>query len=420
MRRLALLLAFAVSWTLAGCAKKSESYASYDYYEPEPSYQEYDDYDDYGGEEYAEAPASISVESSRSGGLIGDVLSRAPSGRSYKADAAPARPAQSAAQQPSEPPPEEAPPEQAAARKVHYNGYASLLATDPEDTVAAVVALAEERGGFVERRSLSDVTVRVPVDRFQETFDDILDMGEVLDKSLTAQDVTDAFQSAELRLGTARATRARLQELLAQAKTEEEKLALLKQIQRLTEEIDLLESRLRTLGGLADFSRLTVRATPRQAYVGNSNQPDISGFSWIRRLSPFRRDVAQSGRPLNLDPPAGLVALDLERHFVAESADGSVVWSGRLRNDPVGDTAYWLAAITQRLDDEFSEVTVSEEGGFSIARMVEPGADDPYRYLVAVRADGRWLELVEIYYPSGEQEERYGESVRAMLRGSRS
>jgi len=417
MRRLTLLLAFTLSWLLAGCAKKSEAAYSYDYYEEEADYGSYDGdsggYDDYGGEEHYDAPAATaSAESARSGGVFTrDRAASAPAGRAYKS-ADPAPPSESG----QEPPPEQPP----AARKVHYNGFASLLATDPEDTVADVVALAEERGGFVERRSLTDVTVRVPVAHFQETFDAILEMGEVLDKSLTAQDVTDAFQSASLRLDTARATRDRLQELLAQAKTEEEKLALLKEIQRLTEEIDLLESRLRTLGGLADFSRLTVRATPRQAYIGNSGHPDISGFSWIRRLSPFRRDVAQSGKPLTLVAPEGLVALDLERHFVAESADGSVVWSGRLRNDPEGDTDYWMAAITGRLEDEFTEVTVSDIGGFAVARMLEPGADDPYRYLVAVRADGRWLELVEIYYPAGEQEERYGEAVAAMLSGSRS
>ena len=39
---------------------------------------------------------------------------------------------------------------------------------------------------------------------------------------------------------------------------------------------------------------------------------------------------------------------------------------------------------------------------------------------LAVRADGRHLDLVEVYYPSEAQETRYADAVKAMLAGGAS
>ncbi len=50
-------------------------------------------------------------------------------------------------------------------------------------------------------------------------------------------------------------------------------------------------------------------------------------------------------------------------------------------------------------------------------RMVQ-GDEEPYVYVVAVAAQGKWLQLVEIYYPSQAQEERYGALVREAVEAS--
>lgn len=371
-----LLCLFLLPALLIGCARRS--LPAYDYAEaPEETYSYEDDFDE-------EEP----------------VLR-------FDAASGPAAPEPAA-----EPPPAELAPQD---RRVHYSGWLSLLATDPEQVVADVVTSAEGAGGYVERRTLTEVTVRVPAERFSDVWSAALALGDVLDKSLTAEDVTDAYLALTLRLETARATRARLQELLAASTDEAEVLSLLREIQRLTELIDRLEGRSRTLSQLASFSRITVQASPRQAYALGAERPELDGFQWIRQLSPFRRDLAEGGRPLDLAVPEGMVALDTGRHFVAESADGAVMWSGRIPNDPKGDTGYWAAAVRERLGPEFGGAELSQVGDFAVLRLLEPGADSPYRYLVAVRAAGRWLDLVEVYYPGPDQEDRYGEGVRASL-----
>ena len=39
------------------------------------------------------------------------------------------------------------------------------------------------------------------------------------------------------------------------------------------------------------------------------------------------------------------------------------------------------------------------------------------QHVLAVRAEGDHLDLVEVYYPSEAQETRYGDGVKAMLAG---
>jgi hypothetical protein len=326
------------------------------------------------------------------------------------------------------------PVQSAVERKVHYNGWARVRVARTEDLVKQVADLATGAGGAVETMDPRRITVRVPVEKFHAVFAQVLGLGDVLDKSVTAEDITEAWSEVDLRLQTARATRERLMSILARTKDEKQKIQILKQIQRLTEEIDGLESRLKVLSTLAAFSRITVEGVPRQAVENRSMEDEIAGFEWIRALSPFRRDVAFSGKALRLDVPEGFVLLDDRKHFVAESADGAVVWAARLDDVPRGDAAFWIEAVRSRLSPEFSSAAVSTLGTWQVLRLVDPSAaipqaaqapasvedttdGGPYVYLVAIQVvgDERWL--VEVYFTSPAQETRYGPAVRAAIQG---
>jgi len=310
--------------------------------------------------------------------------------------------------------------EPAADRKVHYSGWCALRATRVDALLDEVSELARSVDGFVENLGSQHVTIRVPVADFDETWDQILALGEVVDHSLTAEDVTESFLSIELRLKTARTTRERLQALLAKAEEEEEKIALLKQIQRLSEDIDRYESHLRVLGELADFARITVQAMPSSAFSDNDDDVDLTGFEWIRALSPWRREVTEGSKLLALTVPEGLVALDEKRRFAAESPDGARIWTGRLMNEPRGDTPFWIDAITDRIASEFADAESKPVGDFQVLRLVDPADSEGYRYLIGVRADGKHLDLVQIYYPTRAQEERYEAAMNAALQGGAS
>lgn len=380
-------------------------------------------YEDHGYEAYGEADTRAY---------------RAESGRAAKREAAPARPSAYAAA-PAEaydqlsalgyvdestvlaqggdadgasapvPPP-------SADRMVFYSGWAQLRVARVEEGIDAARALAEGVEGRVETIGPDYVVLRVPVDRFGEVFEALLELGEVLDKQITADDVTDSYRAVSLRLETAKATRARLQELLARAESEEEKLELLRQIQRLTDDIDGMEAQARTLSQLASMSRITLSLVARDALAWQGPEDEAAELAWIRRLTPFHTEVDAASRKHRLAVPEGMVALDLRRRFVAESPDGARIWTHKLLNEPAGDAAFWLDAVEERLAGDFGTAIRGELGGYAALRLVDR-SDEPYVWVIAARVEGRHLHLVQIYYPSAEHEARHVEAVSAVLSG---
>ncbi len=304
-------------------------------------------------------------------------------------------------------------------QSVHYNGYASLRVSRADEVADALDALAQEVGGHVEELNPNRVTIRVPVDTFRDVFARVLAMGDVLDKSISATDISESLTSVELRLNTAQATRDRLVKLLAKAEDENEKLELIRQIQRLTEEIDRLSGQSQTLHTLASMSRITVELVPREALSNRNTGADIAELAWIHNLSPFHGSVGASGKRLELETPEGFVELNPKNQFVVESADGARLWTGQIENQPRGDTDFWISAIQERLADEFGSAEIIEKGGFKMLRLVDR-EEDPYTYIICVRAAGRTLDLVEIYYPSASHEERHGEAIGAAIGGGMS
>ena len=83
---------------------------------------------------------------------------------------------------------------------VHYNGHLQLRVTNPTETLQQAAEFVDERGGYVEQRTDTSVTLRVPVAKFREVYARLAKLGEVLSRSMTAQDVTDQFVAMDLRV----------------------------------------------------------------------------------------------------------------------------------------------------------------------------------------------------------------------------
>lgn len=294
-------------------------------------------------------------------------------------------------------------------RMVHYDGYAKLEVTQPDMTLDAAVKLAEDVKGYVESRSSTTVNLRVPYAAVREVYARVLGLGEVMARRLSAQDITDAYLATELRLKTLRTSRARLVELLGAA-GEQQKISLLREIQRLSEEIVNLEVQMRTLEQLAVFSRITVEAVPRQAHSGYPVE-ELQAFRWIHTLSPYAQNVARDADELELHTPANMVLVDDDDVWRAESADGASIWASKRDNEPRGDTAFWLRAVKQRLAQDYPSIEEEQIGKFAVLRIV----DGQYRYLVGVLADDDDLQVIEVHYPTKDHEERHGAAVKATI-----
>lgn len=383
MKRIVILV------LLGGCAKQGP---------PMASYAEYDE----AGADYGDVAGAPAMEMAKK--------STAPAPKPRVISPGPASPAtvSVAPEAPADPGPVE--------RMVHYEGYAQLRVSKPDETADAITALATGMGGYVETLGTGRVSIRVPVARFQEAFDKVLALGQVVQKSISAEDVTEAFAAVELRLKIARSTRDRLVFLLSKAKDEQEKILLLRQIQSVTEQIDTLEAQGRLYAQLADFSRITVaiEVRPTLAYAAGA---DGAAFTWIRSLTPFADQL--SGKKVLLPVPTGFVALDEKRRFVAESADGARVWTDRIRNEPVGTASFWMDAVKTRVAQDFRAAEVSTTGAWTRLRLVSL-AGPSYTWVILLKVDGAWLDVAQVYYPTEANEERHHAAVDAVFGGGAS
>ena len=150
------------------------------------------------------------------------------------------------------------------------------VAAGLETTEQAILGL----GGFVVRRTTEEIVVRVPAARFQEAVARIEKVGEIVQRNVEAQDVTEEFLDAEIRLRNARALRDRLAQLMAKANNVQDSLMIERELARVAGEIERLEGRLKFLRDRAAFSTLTVSFHNRRA---DAPPPSVRlPFPWLR------------------------------------------------------------------------------------------------------------------------------------------
>lgn len=151
-----------------------------------------------------------------------------------------------------------------AAEMVIYAGGVSML-EEPERfpvLIDRIIDLAESMGGRLQARRDDGVSIRVPSLRFRQAMSRIDGLGTVTHRSVAAEDVSEEFHDAEVRLENLRATRKRLQDLLAKANDIPATLTVEKELERVTQEIDRIEGRMRFLASRAAFSTIDVQLAP--------------------------------------------------------------------------------------------------------------------------------------------------------------
>jgi hypothetical protein len=157
----------------------------------------------------------------------------------------------------------------------------SLAVFEVDKKMDAVQAIATDLGGYLALRRDREVTVRVPRERFDEALHRIESVGDVLHKSVAAEDVTDQYVDIELRLKNALAVRARLEKLLETASVKDA-VEIHKELAKITEEVERLSGKLKLLKDRIAFSTITVtfeRTEPQRL-----RSEALLPFSWMRTM----------------------------------------------------------------------------------------------------------------------------------------
>ena len=162
-----------------------------------------------------------------------------------------------------------------------YTARITLAVYQVEQGLAAVEKIAKDMGGYLSLKRDREITIRVPRNRFEPTLAAVDKIGDVLHRDIQAQDVTDEFVDTEIRIKNARAMQVRLKALLEKAPVKEA-LEIEKELRRVTDEIELLEGKLKLLKDKIAYSTITVAFEPRGATL-QSTKIKLP-FPWLTSL----------------------------------------------------------------------------------------------------------------------------------------
>jgi Domain of unknown function (DUF4349) len=220
------------------------------------------------------------------------------------ADAAP-MPSPSPTSATSEAPPADAPSDGNVARRAPQPGGATLAASremlDIEANVTMLVpkvkhavkslheltarlggVVTEERVDSASQYGSAQLTLRVPSAATQSVFEQLEQLGNVLDQNVTARDIGKEYFDANLRLSSLEATLHRYEEILTHATKVEEILRIEAELGRVRGEIEQVKGNLRWLADRAARATLHVTLREQVPEIAHSDAPEPKFFPGLR------------------------------------------------------------------------------------------------------------------------------------------
>ena len=150
-------------------------------------------------------------------------------------------------------------------RMLIKTGNLSMKVTDLKDARKKIGIITENLSAYISEEQLNNfgdrinisLVIRVPYNQYDSLFNSIERVGRRTDgKSVSVQDVTEDYIDTEARLKTKMELEARYREILKNASTVTDILAVESQLNTVRGEIESMQGRLKYLGSQVSFSTL--------------------------------------------------------------------------------------------------------------------------------------------------------------------
>jgi hypothetical protein len=135
----------------------------------------------------------------------------------------------------------------ASDRLVVKTAWMRLERSDPEAGVPEALAIAKANGGWVKRSSARSATLMVPADKLEPTLEALSHLGEVESRDVSGQDVTEEYRDLSIRLENLQRSRERFLALLQKAQNVSDAVAVERELERVTVEVERLKGRIQFL-----------------------------------------------------------------------------------------------------------------------------------------------------------------------------
>jgi hypothetical protein len=303
-------------------------------------------------------------------------------------------------------------------KKVVYQGNITLRVKQLRETLDSAVKEAEKVGGFVESMGSRFVILRVPVQHFDATFQKLISIGLVVSKSIDAIDISAQYSDLEAHLKVSKDSRDRLLKILESTTKMDERLAILREIKRLTDEIESMSASLETFNHHLSYSTLTLNLVP---YFEGKQIEHRSPFAWIKSLNPLLNTLGGDQDDIQIKLPKSFVQFEKKKAFEAISAKGATIRISKIPNEPKGDLLFWTKAIEYELvgrGDQLKDRQSTENDKKQPIQISVYGSPElrPYFYAIALLLDEDDLLVFELYLPNEDAKQAYDQEVLDALK----
>lgn len=162
-----------------------------------------------------------------------------------------------------------------------YRADAEIETKDFEKTNSLITSLAAENGGFIQDQSFNtptegsdsaDFTVRIPADHFDSFLDGLSETGNVIYLNRQAQNITRRYYQTSGRIDSLKKERDRLNELMSQAESVSDLIAIEEQLTNIEQELEWASDDLSGMDLDLEYSTVYIMVNEVLAY--SSNNPD--------------------------------------------------------------------------------------------------------------------------------------------------
>ena len=164
-------------------------------------------------------------------------------------------------------------------RKIIQNADLNLQVKDVPAAVDKILELNKQNGGYTvnshiyknENRISANLAVKVPQQKLNSFLATVAEFGEVTNKTITTEDVTEEYYDAEARLKVLTAKEARLLDLMNKAGNITDIISIENELSQTRSEIEVLTGRLKYLSNATDYSLISINL--QQAIPGALKTP---------------------------------------------------------------------------------------------------------------------------------------------------
>ncbi|CAM5372628.1 hypothetical protein STENM36S_03314 [Streptomyces tendae] len=216
-----------------------------------------------------------------------------------------------------------APPKLAPAHIIRTVSLSVRVKDTPKALDAARTA-TENAGGYVgdesttrdaEGHERTEVTLRVPVERYEDVLDELEGAGKLLRRDAKAEDVTDQVVDVDSRVKSQRASVARVRELMDRATKLSDVVTLEGELSTRQAELEALLARQAALKDRTSLATVTLSLSEAPVKHGEKKEDDDPGFvdalagGWDAFVTMLRWVAVVLGAVLPFAAVAALLAL---------------------------------------------------------------------------------------------------------------